>query len=150
MPHWRDALTRQPAWQAVLDDIHRYFEQYGHQIYTLDFVRPTQGEDPLPVLLNLKSLVGRTKYDIRARQATFVEERDTQITATVGFLGPLRRWVFQKLLGWAQCYGPHRDRRIVLSGRRLADAQALGPRAWGTPRRGQHPLACSTSRAENW
>ena len=110
------ALTLQPAGQAVLEDIHRYLERYGHQIYTLDFVQPTQGEDPLPVLLNLKTLVNNAGYDIRARQEAMAEERETQIKATCESLGPLRRWLFRKLLGWAQHYGPHREEALFYLG----------------------------------
>ncbi len=35
-----------------------YLDRYGHQIYNLDFVVPTQADDPLPVLLSLKAMVG--------------------------------------------------------------------------------------------
>ena len=58
-----EALNQQPVGHSLLEDIHQYLEQYGHQIYTLDFVQPTQLEDPLPVLLSLKTLVKNEGYD---------------------------------------------------------------------------------------
>ena len=129
----------QPDARAVVEELHRYLERYGHQIYTLDFAQPTQGDDPLPILLNLKMLVGADGYDTRARQAAMVEERETRVATTLESLGPLRRWVFRKLLGWAQRYGPHREealfyvgagwptlRRLALElGRRLVEVGTL-------------------------
>ena len=52
-----EALTAHPDGQPVVDGIQRYLEAYGHQIYNLDFVDPTQKEDPLPMLLSLTALV---------------------------------------------------------------------------------------------
>ena len=52
-----EALTAHPDGQPVLDGIQQYLDEYGHQIYNLDFVAPTQNEDPLPMLLSLKALV---------------------------------------------------------------------------------------------
>ena len=127
-----DALTRHPASHAVLEHIHSHLERYGHQIYTLDFVEPTQGEHPQAVLLSLKTLVNSTGYDTRARQLAMAAERDTRVTATLESLGPLRRRLFRMFLGWAQRYGPHREEALFYLGaawptlRRLA--QELGER----------------------
>ena len=79
------------------------------------------------------------RYDTHARQAVIAEEREARVKMTLESLGPLRRWVFRKLLGWAQRYGPHREealfyvgagwptlRRLALElGRRLVEAKAL-------------------------
>ena len=116
-----DALRRQPAGAsmrqaALLEDLQQYFDQYGHQIYTLDFVQPTQSEDPLPVLLSLKALVKDGGYDTPARQASMANERETCVQETLNALGPLRRWLFKKLLGWAQDYGPHREEALFYMG----------------------------------
>ena len=136
-----DVLTQspQPDARAVVEELHRYFDRYGHQIYTLDFAEPTQGEDSLPVLLSLRTLVVGERYNTHARQAVIAEEREARVKMTLESLGPLRRWVFRKLLGWAQRYGPHREealfyvgagwptlRRLALElGRRLVEAKAL-------------------------
>jgi phosphohistidine swiveling domain-containing protein len=62
------------------------------------------------------------------------------VKETLNSLGPLRRWLFQKLLGWAQTYGPYREealfyvgaawptlRRLALElGKRLVEAGTLG------------------------
>lgn len=111
-----DALTRHPDGHGLLEDLRQYLEQYGHQIYTLDFVQPTQGEDPLPVLLSLKELVKNEGYDTPARQAEMARDRESQVKETVASLGPLRRWLFRKFLGWAQTYGPHREEALFYVG----------------------------------
>lgn len=111
-----DAVLGQPDLGAVRADLERYLETYGHTIYTLDFVQPTQGEDPLPVLLSLKALVGDGSYDIAARQAAMARARAQQEQATPASLGPLHRWLFRKFLRWAQEFGPHREEALFYMG----------------------------------
>ncbi len=105
----QDALSRDPAGHAVRDELLQYFEQYGHQIYTLDFAEPTQLEDPLPVLLTLQRLVERGECDTRTRQAEMARDSQMRVQQVLESLGPLRRWLFRKLLGWAQTYCPYRE-----------------------------------------
>ena len=111
-----DALTQQPAGQAVLESIHRHLERYGHQSHTLDFVQPTRGEDPLAVLSSLKELVRTDGCNTRARQAEMAQERESRTIETLASLGPLRRWLFRKLLRRAQRYGPHREEALFYIG----------------------------------
>lgn len=112
-----DLLEREPAGaDALLQDVRQYLDTYGHQIYTLDFVQPTQGEDPLPVLLSLKALVENRSYDMPTRQGEMARARESQMRATSESLGPVRRWLFEKLLGWAQRYGPYREEALFYIG----------------------------------
>lgn len=111
-----EALKQEPGGHSTREDIHRYLQQYGHQIYNLDFVQPTQVEDPLPVLLSLKALVNNERYDTPARQAEMVLERDARAKETLASLGPLRRRLFRKFLGWAQTYGPYREQALFYMG----------------------------------
>jgi phosphohistidine swiveling domain-containing protein len=111
-----DALRRDPRARSVLTDIHAYFESYGHQVYTLDFAEPTQGEDPLAVLLSLRTLVNSEGIDTRARQAELVHECDSLIKQTLSSLGPLRRWLYRKFLSWAQSYAPCREDALFYMG----------------------------------
>ncbi|MEE9279903.1 MAG: PEP/pyruvate-binding domain-containing protein, partial [Myxococcota bacterium] len=111
-----EALERQPAGHSTLEDLQRYLDAYGHQIYTLDFVQPTQAEDPLPVLLSLKALVNDGGYNIAARQTAIAEELETRVKETLSSLGPVRRWLFKKFLAWAQNYGPHREEGLFYLG----------------------------------
>jgi pyruvate,water dikinase len=52
-----EALRCTTAGRAWLTAFVRYLDRYGHQIYNLDFVAPTQADEPLPVLLSLKAMV---------------------------------------------------------------------------------------------
>ncbi|MCZ6502765.1 MAG: PEP-utilizing enzyme, partial [Gammaproteobacteria bacterium] len=122
---------------AVAENIQQYLEKYGHQIYNLDFVQETQIEDPLPVLLSLKALV--ENVGSTAQQAEMVLARESLAKRTSASIGPIRRWMFRKLLRWAQTYGPYREeslfymgaawptlRKLTLElGRRLAESGTL-------------------------
>jgi pyruvate,water dikinase len=121
-----------------LKDIQAYLNNYGHQVYNLDFAEPTQGEDPSAVLLSLRALVNREGSDAPARQAELVQERDSLIEQTSSSLGLIRRWLFRKFLGWAQSYGPCREEALFYMGA-----------AWSTLRRlalelGQRLVAVGT------
>ena len=138
-PQLLDMLMTHPEGQPTLDDLQHYFDTYGHQIYNLDFVAPTLGDDPLPVLLSLKTAVDSPERDARARQVRLAQEREILVARTDQSLDPIRRWIFHLLLGWAQRYSPMREealfyvgaawpalRRLALElGRRLAEAGSL-------------------------
>lgn len=134
-----DSLAGIAAGRRWLTAFSRYLDRYGHQIYNLDFVVPTQAGDPLPVLISLKTMTQRPSHDPRARQRAIIAERDTLVDATARSLGPLRRRLLGVLLGWAQRCGPDREqalfymgagwptlRRLALElGRRLAETGSL-------------------------
>jgi rifampicin phosphotransferase len=111
-----EALRCVPVGRAWLDAFARYLDRYGHQVYDLDFVAPTQADDPLPVLLSLKAMVHQPKSDPRARQRAIVAERNARVEETVRTLDPLRRRLFRLLLGWAQRFGPDRERALFYMG----------------------------------
>jgi pyruvate,water dikinase len=119
-----DALRQDRRGRSIPAEILDYLERYGHQVYNLDFAEPTQIEDPAAVLLSLRSLVMNEQCDTRARQAELIQERDELIQQTSSALGPMRRWLFHKLLGWAQSYGPCREEALFYMGA-----------AWSTLRR---------------
>ena len=134
-----EALRSTSAGQDLLTAFTRYLGRYGHQVYNLDFVVPTQVDDPLPVLLSLRAMAQRPGYDPRARQRAIVAERDALAEQTARSFGPVRRWLFRLLLGWAQRFGPYREqalfymgagwptlRRLALElGRRLVESGSL-------------------------
>ncbi|MCG8348549.1 MAG: PEP-utilizing enzyme, partial [Chloroflexales bacterium] len=134
-----DALAQHPDGQAVRDDIQRYLDAYGHQIYNLDFVAPTQADDPLPVLLSLKAAVDHPERDVRVQQADLARAREALTARTAQSFNLLWRRLFRLLLGWAQRYTPYREealfyvgaawptlRRLALElGRRLTAAGTL-------------------------
>ncbi|HEU4547838.1 MAG TPA: PEP/pyruvate-binding domain-containing protein [Microlunatus sp.] len=134
-----EPLAGIPAGRRWLIAFSRYLDRYGHQVYNLDFVVPTQKDDPLPVLVSLKTMTQRPGRDPLARQRAIITERDTLVDATSKSLGPLRRRTFAVLLDWARRCGPDREqslfymgagwptlRRMAIElGRRLADSGSL-------------------------
>jgi pyruvate,water dikinase len=134
-----EALRSTQVGEDLLTAFARYLDRYGHQVYNLDFVVPTQADDPLPVLLSLKAMTQRPGRDPRARQQSIVAERDTLVEDTARSLDPLRRTLFRVLFGWARRFGPDREqalfymgagwptlRRLALElGRRLVESGSL-------------------------
>ena len=110
-----EALEGIPAAGDAISEIHGYLERYGHQIYTLDFAEPTQGEDALPVLVGLRALV-QSPRNTAQRQIDIAQERERQTAAIAQSLEPWQRWVFETLLGWAQKYGPYREEALFYIG----------------------------------
>ena len=134
-----EALEGTPAGRAWLAAFARYLDRYGHQVYNLDFVVPTQADDPMPVLLSLKVMARQPGGDARARQRAIAAERDAGAEETARALDPLSRRLFRALLDLAQRFGPDREqalfymgagwptlRRLALElGRRLAGSGSL-------------------------
>ncbi|HET6661329.1 MAG TPA: PEP/pyruvate-binding domain-containing protein [Rubrobacter sp.] len=111
-----ESLRSKAIGQTWLAAFAQYLDRYGHQIYNLDFVVPTQADDPLPVLLSLKAMLQQAGHDPRARQRAIVAERDTLVEETMRSLDPLRRKLFRILLGWAQRFGPYREQALFYMG----------------------------------
>ena len=123
-------LSNHPDAQPVLDGIQQYLDTYGHQIYNLDFVDPTQNEDPLPILLSLKALVKNPPdQDVRRRQARMAKEREALVEETRRGLNPLSRKLFDWLWKWTKEYAPYRENVMFYMGA-----------AWPTLRKLAHEL----------
>lgn len=147
--------------QPVLDDLQRHLDQFGHQIYNLDFAVPTQADDPLPVLLSLKAAVENPARDVRAHQEKLAREREALVERTEQSLNPLQRRLFRLLLNWAQRYAPYREealfylgaawpalRKLALElGRRLTRAGSLEAADDVFFLKSEELMAASTSRA---
>ena len=101
--------------EAVRADLQDYLEDYGHQVYDLDFAEPTQIEDPTPVLIGLKALVLSPRSS-SARQVEIGVRQDELAETTRAVLGPLRRALFNKSLSWARQAGPYREEALFYMG----------------------------------
>jgi pyruvate,water dikinase len=135
----RETFRITPVGRDWLEAFACYLDRYGHQIYNLDFVVPTQADDPLPVLLSLREMAQRPGRDPRARQQAIVAERDARVAETARSFDALRRRLFRVLFAWAQRFGPYREqalfymgagwpalRRLALElGRRLTESGSL-------------------------
>ena len=103
------ALAAHPEGQPMENGLRRYLDTYGHQIYNLDFVAPTQYDDPTPVWLSLKALVQTPGQDVRVRQAEMAQQRDRLITETMQVLNPISRRLFGWVWKWTKQYAPYRE-----------------------------------------
>jgi pyruvate,water dikinase len=139
-----DRLRLEPEAQMLVSAIDSHLQTFGHQVYNLDFAAPTQAEQPAPVLLSLQSML---RYGQPVRQIgreNLAADRDALTQTTRNSLGPVRRWIFKHLLGWAQRFGPYREQALFYMGA-----------AWPTLRRlslalGQRQVAAGRfSRAED-
>ncbi len=115
-PRLLDMLAAHPDGQMVLDDLQQYLDAYGHQIYNLDFAAPTLADDPLPVLLSLKTAVLHPEQDARAYQTALEREREALVARTIQSLNPIQRPIFKLLWGWAQRYSPYREEALFYVG----------------------------------
>jgi rifampicin phosphotransferase len=111
-----DVLAAHPEGQPGLEGIRHYLDYFGHQIYNLDFVAPTQAEEPLPVLLSLKSALTHPEQDALVHQARLAQEREILVERTAQALGPVDRWFFRLFLGWAQRFSPYREEALFYVG----------------------------------
>ena len=112
------ALESDPMGEAIRAAIAQHLEAYGHQVYNLDFVEPTQAEEPTPVLLSLQAFVRDPSFqeNVATRQATMVEARESFERKVATSIGPVRRWLFRKALTWARRHGPYREEALFYMG----------------------------------
>ncbi|NJN82960.1 MAG: hypothetical protein HC802_12230 [Caldilineaceae bacterium] len=131
------ALANHPDGQPVLESINAYIAAYGHQIYNLDFVAPTQGEEPQPIFLSLKALVKNAPAQpVRERQAQMAAERDALVAQTAQALNPASRRLFAWVWKWTKQFGPYREHVMFYMGA-----------AWPTVRKLAHELGQRLTRA---
>ena len=106
----RHRLAASEEGEPILEQIDAYLDAYGHQIYNLDFVSPTQRDDPLPFLLSLKALVqSPPEQDVRSRQAEMAAQREILVEETRQNLNPLTRRLFDFAWRWTKAYAPYRE-----------------------------------------
>lgn len=109
---------------AITDALNEYFATYGHQVYNLDFVEPTQGEDRRAVYLALKHQVKAGGAPDNKRQL-MADRREALVNDTLGAFGPLRRWAFLKTLTMAGKWAPHREQALFYMGAGWPTLRAL-------------------------
>jgi pyruvate,water dikinase len=102
---------------AVCPAIDEYFQRYGHQIFTLDFVEPSEAENPTNLMQSLLSLVLQADYDPVARQRELAERRVAAMrSARKKFKGQLQRRFLWRL--WlARRFYPNREEAMFHMGR---------------------------------
>ncbi|MDE0039210.1 MAG: PEP-utilizing enzyme [Gammaproteobacteria bacterium] len=99
--------------RATLDD---YFAQYGHQVFTMDFVEPAEAESPLNTLRSLQALLVAPYDGDAAKRQLRRRRREAFRAASRQFKGTLR-WRFWWRLWVARRYYPNRERAMFELGR---------------------------------
>ncbi len=93
----------------VLKAIDTYLEKYGHQGYSLDFIEPTQGEDPSALLATLKSMVQDPDYDPKDQEVRAAAIREQKYREDSEILDGLTYWQFRYRLWFARKYNHIRE-----------------------------------------
>ena len=136
---WVAQLRTDAQGSDVATMLDAHIARYGHQIYTLDFVEPSEGEETEQLGCSLQALVLRADYDPQDTQRNLISRRKKMLReARKAFNGRLR-WRFEWLHWRARLYYPNREAAMshlgrawtVLRplaselGRRLADSGTL-------------------------
>ena len=103
------ALREHPEGTPVLEAIDAYFEEYGHQGYSLDFIEPTQEEDPSALLATLKTMVQDADYDPKDQERRATAIREQKYNEISEILEGLTYWQFRYRLWFARKYNHIRE-----------------------------------------
>jgi pyruvate,water dikinase len=96
--------------------INQYLDTYGHQVFTLDFVEPSEAENPESLIRSLHGLILLSDYDPHANQRRLTERRlDATQLAYRSFSGTLR-WKFLWRLWVARHYYSNREEAMFYVG----------------------------------
>lgn len=129
-----EALKAHPEGGRVLQAVDDYLDNYGKQVFNLDFVEPALIDAPLPFFTNLKAMVRHSGFDLTARQRDVKRKRRqkwaqalryfltkrTQLK-TGGWAGsaPVSKWAlaeFVRLYWTARINYPIREKAIFYMG----------------------------------
>ncbi len=110
-----EALPDSEQGLALRRALENHLALYGNQIFDLDFVFATQAEQPEVVFTALQRLLAAASA-LPPTPQSLADERDALTEQTAQGLGPIRRWLFRKILGWAQTYGPCREAALFHMG----------------------------------
>lgn len=116
-PHrLREVLDSHPNGTTARTALAGYFATYGHQVFTLDFVEPSESENPPNTLQSLYALL-LSPYDTdAARRQLRQRRREAFGAATRHFKGALK-WRFWWRVWIARRYYPNRERAMFHLGR---------------------------------
>jgi phosphohistidine swiveling domain-containing protein len=97
-------------WRRRLED---HLRRFGYSIYNMDFAEPLPMDDPGPIVDTLRRYI---RGDIRSpyeRQRELEDARERATASVRTRLRGLKRWAFDKVLGWAQSQAPLREDGIA-------------------------------------
>ncbi|MDA0788864.1 MAG: PEP-utilizing enzyme [Proteobacteria bacterium] len=115
--HLLSMLAEHPSGERPRRLLDVYIKQYGHQIFTLDFVEPSEADDPDSIAQSLYALVLQADYDPLARQREVSKRRRDQELEAIGFFEGDTLREFRRLLRRARRYYPNREAAMFHMGR---------------------------------
>ena len=89
------ALEQRDDAREVLADIRAYLAAYGHQGYSMDFVEPTQVEDPSALFAPLKAMVQDPDYEPKQQEERAANVRAEKHAEIRELLHGLEYWQFR-------------------------------------------------------
>lgn len=117
VPRLLDHLRKHDGATEVVRAIDAYLDEYGHQIYTLDFAEPSHGEDTTNVMRSLLALVLRADYDPDAAQRERAIKRRRHARQALNGLRGRARVRFLWRLWVARWFYPNREEAMFHMGR---------------------------------
>ena len=103
------ALQEHAEGAPILKALDDYFDVYGHQGYSLDFIEPTQAEDPSATFATLKSMVQNENYDPKNQEARAAAVREQKFEEVSKKLAGLTYWQFRYRLWFGRRYNHIRE-----------------------------------------
>ncbi len=104
-----DAMKARNDSREVLDAIDGYLSAYGHQGYSMDFIEPTQVEDPSALFATLKAMVADDDYDPKDQEVRAATVRKEKFAAVSELLDGLPYWQFRFRMWLARRYNYIRE-----------------------------------------
>ena len=98
------ALRNKSAAVDVVAAIDSYLAAYGHQGYSMDFIEPTQVEDPSALFATLKGMVRDENYDPKNQAQKTAAIRENKLAEISELLSGLGYWQFRFRLWLALKY----------------------------------------------
>ncbi len=111
-----ETLKQRNDSRHILDGIETYLATYGHQGYSLDFVEPTQIEDPSALFATLKAMVRDRDYDPSNQSLRAARIRTEKFAEISELLSGLEYWQFRFRLWLAHKYNYLREEVAFLFG----------------------------------
>ncbi len=95
MESLREKAGTQADAKAVADGIDLYLNTYGHQGYSMDFVEPTQIEDPSALFATIKAMVVDEDYDPKNQEKKAAAIREQKFAEVSELLSGIEYWQFR-------------------------------------------------------
>ena len=111
-----DVLKKRNDTNDILQRLESYLNTYGHQGYSMDFVEPTQIEEPSALFTSLRAMVTDLSYDPSDQDKRAQSVREAKYREITELLDGLQYWQFRFRLWLARKYNYIREEVAFLFG----------------------------------